>query len=41
MGELTQATPMLMISLVFVVITLMRTFAYDLLASWGFTISSN
>lgn len=41
LGQLTQATPMLMIAIAFVVIILMRIFAYDLLSSWGFTISSN
>ena len=41
LGQLTQATPILMIALAFVVITLMRILAYDLLSSWGFTISGN
>lgn len=39
--QLNQATPMLMISLAFVVITFLRNAFYSKLQRWGFTISSN
>lgn len=39
--QLNQATPMLMISLAFVVITFLRNAFYSTLQRWGFTISSN
>lgn len=39
--QLNQATPMLMISIAFVVITVLRNSFYKMLQKWGFTISSN
>jgi len=41
LADLNQATPMLMIAVAFVVIIMMRVFAYELMSSWGFTISTN
>jgi len=39
--NVNQATPMILIGLALVVITIMRVFFYDLLTSWGFTLTSN
>jgi len=40
-SDVNQATPMILIGLALVVITIMNIFFYETLKSWGFTLSSN
>ena len=39
--DVTQASPMLIIGLALVVITIMRIFFYETLTKWGFTLTKN